>query len=96
MNNVIEIESNVKERLKKIIAKELEVEPESIVDEEHIVNDLGMDSVDMICILFEIEDEFKIEISDEEVGEISTIETMYDLISMKILQVDDYVLKSTE
>ncbi len=96
MNNVIEIESNVKERLKKIIAKELEIESESIVDEEHIVNDLGMDSVDMICILFEIEDEFKIEISDEEVGEISTIETMYDLISMKILQVDDYVLKSTE
>ncbi len=95
MNNVIEIESNVKERLKKIIAKELEIESESIVDEEHIVNDLGMDSVDMICILFEIEDEFKIEISDEEVGEISTIETMYNLISMKILQVDDYVLKST-
>ncbi len=82
MNNVIE--GTIKERLKKIIAKELKVEPESILDDAHIGNELGIDSADMISLLYEIEDEFKIEISDDEVGEISTIAVMYNLVNSKI------------
>ncbi len=72
MDNVTEV--SIKERLRKVIAKELKVEPESIADDAHIGNDLGIDSADLINVLYDIEDEFKIEISDEEVGEISTIQ----------------------
>ena len=78
------MKDTINERLKKVIAKELKVEPESIADDAHVGNDLGIDSADMISLLYDIEDEFKIEISDEEMGEISTIEGMYSLVSKKI------------
>ena len=82
MDNVTE--ESIKERLRKVIAKELKVDPESIGDDAHIGNDLGIDSADMINVLYDIEDEFKVEISDEEVGEISTIQEMYNVINSKI------------
>jgi acyl carrier protein len=78
------MENTIKERLRKVIAKELKVEPESIADDAHIGNDLGIDSADMISVLYDIEDEFKVEISDEEVGEISTIQEMYNVVNEKI------------
>ncbi|MBT6227378.1 MAG: acyl carrier protein [Candidatus Scalindua sp.] len=80
-------EDTIKERLRIVIAKELKVEPESIADDAHIGNDLGIDSADMISVLYDIEDEFKVEISDEEVGEISTIQEMYNVVNAKIKQV---------
>ncbi len=82
MNN--NTEESIKERLRKVIAKELKVEPESIADDAHIGNDLGIDSADMISVLYDIEDEFKVEISDEEAGEISTIQEMYNIVKGKI------------
>ncbi len=82
MDNTAEV--SIKERLRKVIAKELKVEPESITDDAHIGNDLGIDSADMISLLYDIEDEFKVEISDEEVGEISTIQEMYNVVNAKI------------
>ncbi len=78
------MENTIKERLRKVIAKELKVEPESIIDDAHIGNDLGIDSADMISVLYDIEDEFKVEISDEEAGEISTIQEMYNIVKAKI------------
>ena len=80
-------EDTIKERLRIVIAKELKVEPESIAADAHIGNDLGIDSADMISVLYDIEDEFKVEISDEEVGEISTIQEMYNVVNAKIKQV---------
>ncbi len=85
MDNVKEV--SIKERLRKVIAKELKVEPESIADDAHIGNDLGIDSADMISVLYDIEDEFKVEISDDEVGDISTIQEMYNVVNAKIKQV---------
>jgi len=82
MNNITE--DSIKERLRKVIAKELKVEPESIADDAHIGNELGIDSADMISVLYDIEDEFKVEISDEEAGEISTIQEMYNVVNAKI------------
>ncbi len=81
------MENTIKERLRKVIAKELKVEPESIAVDAHIGNDLGIDSADMISVLYDIEDEFEIEISDEEVGDISTIQEMYNVVNAKIKQV---------
>ncbi len=81
------MENTIKERLRKVIAKELKVEPETIADDAHIGNDLGIDSADMINVLYDIEDEFKVEISDEEAGEISTIQEMYNVVNEKIKQV---------
>jgi acyl carrier protein len=85
MDNITEV--SIKERLRNVIAKELKVAPESIAVDAHIGNDLGIDSADMISVLYDIEDEFNIEISDEEVGEISTVQEMYNVVNAKIKQV---------
>ncbi len=82
MDNITEV--SIKERLRKVIAKELKVVPESIADGAHIGNDLGIDSADLINVLYDIEDEFKIEISDDEAGRISTIQEMYNVINAKV------------
>ncbi len=75
----------IKEKLRRVIAKELKVEPDTIGYEAHIGDDLGIDSADLINLLYEIEDAFKVEISDEELGEISTIQEMHNVVSSKII-----------
>ncbi len=77
-------DETIKNRLKRVIVKELKIAPEDIADDAHIGNDLGIDSADLINVLYDIEDEFKIEISDEEVGEISIVQEMYNLVRSKI------------
>ncbi|OGF97997.1 MAG: acyl carrier protein [Candidatus Glassbacteria bacterium RBG_16_58_8] len=59
--------NTVQERLRKVLSKELKVDSSQIKENSSLADDLGVDSADMVDLLFAIEDEFKIEISDEEV-----------------------------
>lgn len=77
-------EDMIKEGLKKILATELKIEPEDITDESHIVNDIGAESADMINLLYNIENEFNIEISNEEADKNLTIQKMANLVKEKI------------
>jgi len=61
--------NSVEERLKKILVGELKVDPDQIQESSSLADDLGVDSADMVDLLFAIEDEFNIEISDDEVEE---------------------------
>ncbi len=70
--------------MKNIIAKQHRLLPDSISDDAHFGNDLGIDSVDMIFLLYEKEEEFNLAIIGEDAGNISTVEGMYSLVSMKI------------
>ena len=76
--------SSIKEKLRRIIAKEVKIKPEDINDDSHILSDLGIDSADMISLLYEIEDEFGVEVSDEESRESTTIQMMANLLKEKI------------
>ncbi len=76
--------SSIKEKLRKIIAKEAKIKPEDINDDSHILGDLGVDSADMISLLYDIEDEFGVEVSDEEARESTTIQMMANLLKEKI------------
>ena len=60
---------SVEERLKEVLVKELKIEPSQIKEDSSLADDLGVDSADMVDLLFAIEDEFDIEISDDEVEE---------------------------
>lgn len=77
-------ENLIKEGLKKILAKELKIELEDIADDSHIVNDIGAESADMINLLYNIETEFDIEISNEEADKNLTIQKMANLVKEKI------------
>lgn len=68
------------EKLKKIIAEVLNVDPEEIKMGTTFTDDLGADSLDVFQIIMGIEEEFDIEIPSEEAEKISTVEQAVELI----------------
>ena len=68
------------EKLKKVIADVLNVDPEEITMESTFVDDLGADSLDVFQIIMGLEEEFDIEIPAEDAEEITTVEEAVNLI----------------
>lgn len=68
------------EKLKKVIAEVLNVDPEEITMESTFMDDLGADSLDVFQIIMGIEEEFDIEIPAEEAENITTVEEAVELI----------------
>jgi acyl carrier protein len=71
------------ERVKKVTVEELAVKPEEVVDSASFTEDLGADSLDVVELVMAFEDEFGIDIPDEEVGEIKTVGDAVTYISKK-------------
>ncbi len=65
--------SDVANRVKEIIAEQLMVDLEEITEESTFVDDLGADSLDRVELIMEFEEEFGIEIPDEDAEKISTV-----------------------
>ena len=68
------------DKLKKIIADVLNVDPEEITPETTFMEDLGADSLDVFQIVMGLEDEFDIEIPAEKVEKITTVGEAVNLI----------------
>ena len=75
---------NVEERVKKIIAEQLGVEEEDIIPESSFVEDLGADSLDTVELVMAFEEEFGIEIPDEDAEKILTVQNSIDYIKERI------------
>jgi len=63
----------VLEKVKVILSEQFDIEEESITNETNLQDDLGADSLDVVDLLMSIEDEFEIEIPDEEIENIRTV-----------------------
>lgn len=63
----------VQEKIKSIIAEQLGVKPEEVVPEASFVDDLGADSLDTVELVMALEEEFGIEIPDEDAEKITTV-----------------------
>lgn len=61
------------ERLVEIICNYVEVEPENVKKESRFMEDLGFTSFDFMSMLGELEDEFDVEIEQQEVADIRTV-----------------------
>ena len=59
--------------VEKIIAENLNIEQESIKDESNFVNDLGADSLNIVELVMAIEEEFDMEIPDEDSESLHTV-----------------------
>ncbi len=68
------------EKLKKVIAEVLNVDPDEIKLETTFMDDLGADSLDVFQIIMGIEEEFDIEIPPEKAETITTVEEAVNLI----------------
>ncbi|WP_419162041.1 acyl carrier protein [Candidatus Palauibacter sp.] len=60
-------------RVREIIAQELGVEQEKVVDDANFVDDLGADSLDTVELVMAFEEEFGIEIPDEDAETMQTV-----------------------
>jgi acyl carrier protein len=65
--------SYISERVKKIIAKHLGVDPDKVTEDADFVDDLGADSLDTVELLMKFEDEFGCEIPDEAADSMFTV-----------------------
>ena len=63
----------VLEKVKSILAEQFDVEEDKITEETSLQDDLGADSLDVVDLLMSIEDEFSIEVPDEDVENIKTV-----------------------
>jgi len=63
----------VEEKVKAIIAEQLGVKPEEVTTEASFVDDLGADSLDTVELVMAFEEEFSIEIPDEDAEKITTV-----------------------
>lgn len=65
--------SEIFEKVKKIIADKLDIEEDKITPESSFLDDLGADSLDIVELIMELEEEFSIEIPDEDAEKIRTV-----------------------
>lgn len=65
--------SNMFEKLVEIICNYVEVEPENVTPESRFMEDLGFTSFDFMSMLGDLEDEFDIEINQQEAADIRTV-----------------------
>ncbi|MGN0559325.1 MAG: acyl carrier protein [Acutalibacteraceae bacterium] len=70
----------VLEKVKAILAEQFDVEEDKITAETDLQEDLGADSLDVVDLLMSIEDEFDIEVPDEEVENLKTVGALVSYI----------------
>jgi acyl carrier protein len=71
------------ERVKKVVVKQLEVSEDQITETASFVDDLGADSLDVVELVMGLEEEFDIEIPDEDAEKIATVGNAVDYIDSK-------------
>ena len=71
-------------KVKPILAKQLEVDESKITPSSGIVEDLGADSLDSVEIVMALEDEFSVEIPDEDAEKMNTIDDILTYLSEKV------------
>ncbi len=73
----------VLEKVKAILAEQFDVEEDKITVDTDLQEDLGADSLDVVDLLMSIEDEFEVEVPDEEIENIKTVGALVSYIEAK-------------
>jgi acyl carrier protein len=84
MGEEVKKSMGVEDRIKKIIAEQLGVEEDEVVPEASFVDDLGADSLDTVELVMALEEEFDIEIPDEDAEKILTVGRALEYIKEKM------------
>ncbi len=72
------------EKITEILAEQLDADRDAMTADTKIADDLGADSLDLVDLIMAVEDEFDIEIPDEDVENIQTIGDIVNYIDEKI------------
>jgi acyl carrier protein len=72
--------SETLEKIKEIVAKQLEIDSELVVPTANFIQDLGADSLDVVELVMKFETEFDIEIDDQVASKIETVQQALEYI----------------
>ncbi len=75
--------SNIQERVMKIVVEQLGVSEDEVTEKASFVDDLGADSLDTVEMVMAFEEEFSIEIPDEDAEKIRSVKDAIDYIEKK-------------
>ncbi len=68
-------------KIKEITANQLGIDEDKVVSEASFTQDLGADSLDVVELVMAFEEEFELEIADDEAGQIATVDDAITFIS---------------
>jgi acyl carrier protein len=71
-------------KVKSIIAEQLSVESEKVTNAASFIDDLGADSLDIVELVMRMEEEFDLEIKDEEAEKMKTVQDVMDYITKNV------------
>ena len=74
----------VLEKVKAILAEQFDVEEDKVTADTDLQEDLGADSLDVVDLLMSIEDEFGVEVPDDEIENIKTVGDIVKYIENKV------------
>lgn len=77
------------ERIKKIVSDNMDIEGIEITRDSILLQDLGLNSLDLMGMISELEDEFDIEISDREARSFKTVGDVIDFVEKNQIMVKD-------
>ncbi len=66
-------EKSIEERVKEIIVEQLGVNPEQVTSNASFIDDLGADSLDTVELVMAFEEEFSVEVPDEDAEKLTTV-----------------------
>lgn len=72
--------SDIVEQVKNIVAEQLDRDVETVTEESSFVDDLGADSLDAVELIMRLEEEFEVEIPDEDAEKITTVKAAVEYI----------------
>lgn len=79
--------TEIRQKLKEILIEETLLRGLSVTDiseDAHLVDDLGLDSTDVVALIFGIEEAFNISIEDEEIVECTTLKLIEEAVSRRL------------
>jgi acyl carrier protein len=76
-------DTDIFQKVQKIVSEQLGVDVEKVVANASFQNDLGADSLDTVELVMALEEEFDIEIPDEAAEQIATVQSAVDFIKQK-------------
>ena len=76
--------SNIDERVKSVVVKQLGVKEEDVKNDSKFIDDLGADSLDSVELVMGLEEEFDTEIPDEEAEKITTVQQAIDYVKSNL------------
>jgi acyl carrier protein len=74
----------VQEDVKKIVIEKLGVKPEEVTNEARFIDDLGADSLDTVELIMALEEQFGVEVPDEEAEKLTTVGKAVEYIEKRV------------